>query len=280
VTLNFVLGDGEMTKRELLSTLDDLWEADAGENFWFIIQGKSEPTDTDRALVNWLETNDIYFEVVTDVADSMDELYGNASEVNAAKKLSTKVLSLLNSKPEGGEDAKVLSLFVSNDDQLEEDRWLLATLEAVCDNGNQVFALNDGMVELEFGSTSGETEEEEEAPPPKATPAKKASAAPPSDDEEDEEAEEEGDGGGNYTREQLEELALPELKKIASSMGIELPPRTRITTYVEHILGGAVEEEEEAAAEVADIRGGWKDALQFEEIVEAVIAALVEKLQS
>ena len=36
-------------------------------------------------------------------------------------------------------------------------------------------------------------------------------------------------------------MELPELKEIAAAKGIELPPRTRMTTYIGHILGEAEE---------------------------------------
>lgn len=278
MTMHLVLGDGEMTRKELLSTLNDLWTSAEGDSFWFIVQGKSNPTDTDQAIVNWLAKNNIYFEVVTDVPDAMDDIYDDAQATHSAKKLSTKVIDLLNTSPEDGEDAKVLSLFVSNDETVEEDRWLASILEVVCDNGFPVFALNDGMIELEFGADANAEEEEEEeapAPTPRAGASKKTAAAVVEDDE-DEEEEEEG-AVAEYTREQLEELALPALKKIATGMGIELPPRTRITTYVDRILGEAeAEAEEEAEVEVIEPALD----LDMDTIVEMVIAAIVERLQS
>ena len=48
-----------------------------------------------------------------------------------------------------------------------------------------------------------------------------------------------------YTREQLEELNLNGLKEVAAKVGIELPPRTRMATYIEAILGNAKDEEVE-----------------------------------
>jgi hypothetical protein len=130
------------------------------------------------------------------------------------------------------------------------------------------------MVELEFGgdTATDEEEEDEPAPPPKksSAAAKKSAAKPKPADDEDED-EDEAEGAGSYTREQLEEMALPELKKIAAAMGIEMPPRTRITTYVDRILGEAEKRKRKSQAPTA---------LDIETIVAAVIDAVIEKLQS
>ena len=80
--------------------------------------------------------------------------------------------------------------------------------------------------------------------PLKSAAAKKAAAKPvPEDDDEAPEAT------GSYTREQLEELDLDGLKDVAAKLGISLPPRTRMPTYIEAILGNDKDEE----VEVTDV---------------------------
>jgi hypothetical protein len=235
-----VLGDGEMTKKELTETLQELWDNSGDQPYWFIIQGKSEPSDTDKALVTWLDKNEVYYEVLTDDADAMDDIYGNAQETHVAKRLAQKVVNLFNSKPEEGETtAHILALYTSDDPAAEEDRWLNGVVQAASDAGFKSFVLNDGMVEVDFSEPEGDEDEEvaevaeaaeeaEDVPTPKPSKqaAKKAPAAKPK-------------AKASHTREELEELSLSELKEIAAAQDIELPPRTRIPTYIDHILGEA-----------------------------------------
>lgn len=227
-----VLGDGEMTRKELTETLQELWDNTGDQPYWFLIQGKDEPTDTDKALVKWLDANEVYYEVLTDDADALADIYGNAQETHVAKRLAQKVVSLLNSKPEEGETtAHILALYVSDDPAAEEDRWLNGVIQAASDAGFKTFVLNDGMVEVDFsepeaeGAEEDEIQEAEDVPTkPTKSAAKKSSAAKPK-------------ATPAHTREDLEELSLSELKEIAAAAGIELPPRTRIPTYIDHILG-------------------------------------------
>jgi len=233
-----VLGDGEMTRKELTETLQELMDNTGDQPYWFVVQGKDDPSDTDKAIVNWLDKNGVYYEVLTDDADAMADIYGNAQETHVAKRIAQKVVNLLNTKPEEGETtAQILALYVSDDPAAEEDRWLNGVIQAAADAGFPAFVLNDGMVEVDFsdpeaeGAEADEIEEEEDVPPTKPTKAaaKKVAASP---------------NGAKpkvktYTREDLEELSLTELKEIATAQGIELPPRTRIPTYIDHILGEA-----------------------------------------
>ena len=138
MTMHAVLGDGQMTRRELTETLGDLWKADEenSQSYWFLLQGKSEPTDTDKALVTWLEKNDIYYELVTDDPDAVSEIYTQPQEVHKAQKIAQKVVALLQSKPEEGEPSEILALFADvNDATAAEDKWLNGVIQAAYDAG-------------------------------------------------------------------------------------------------------------------------------------------------
>ena len=259
MTMHAVLGDGEMTRKELTETMADLWKADedAGNSFWFLLQGKAEPTDTDKALVTWLEKNDIYYELVTDDPDAVSEIYTQPQEVHTAKKLSQKVVALLQSKPEEEEPAEILALFSDvNDPAAAEDRWLNGVIQAAGDAGFATRGLNDGLVEVDLSESAAEAEAEpEEAPkaPAKKSVAKKVAPRPAADTPipDEEEAEEPSSTPApklTITREELEDMEPAEVKEVAASMGIVLPPRTRATTYIDHILGEA-----KAAAPTAEV---------------------------
>jgi hypothetical protein len=304
VTLHVVLGDGEMTRRELTQTLTDLQKAAESEdqNFWFLLQGKSEPSDTDTALVSWLEKNEIYYEVVTDDPESMSGIYTQPQDTHTAKKISQKVVSLLQSKPEENETAEILALFSDvNDATAAEDRWLNGVIQAAFDAGYSTRALNDGLVEIDLSETAAETEEE---PPTKAaptktttkTPTKAAAKAPISGDdeadmaisEEDEDVSSstlEGPGSDQPvvavtttipTRAELEDMEPSQVKAVAASLGIVLAPRTRATTYIDHILG-----ETKAAAPTAEVEevATTNGNIDLDALAEKTAALLWERIQ-
>jgi hypothetical protein len=281
MTMHVVLGDGEMTRKELTETLQDIWNADEkdGQTFWFLLHGKPEPTDTDKALVNWLEKNEIYYEVITDDADSVHPLYSQPQETHVAKQMSRKIVSLLKSKPEEGEPAELLALFYSDDSEAEEDRWLNEVCQDVFDSDYKIRALNDGLLEVDLAAAPDE-------PPAPVTPigkksvAKKGGAARRADTAVS--GEDATGASSAYTREQLEEMELPQIKEIAAGLGLEFPPRTRMATYIDAILGeGAgptVEVQVQEAAE-AVLRGNGDVALvDVESLADAIAEALLRKL--
>lgn len=293
MAMHVVLGDGEMTRRELTATLADLWKADEAEkqSFWFLVHGKSEPTETDQTLVTWLEKNEIYYEVVTDDEASMSDLYAQPQEVHTAKKLAQKVVALMQSKPEEGETAEILALFTSSDPAAAEDAWLNGVVLAAYDAGFRTRALNDGLVEIDLSDEAAAAEQE---PADNVTPLKSATkaiatkavkkAAPrvdtPVPDEEEVEAEPAPAGRkGIPTRAELEDMEPSEIREVAASLGITLPSRTRTTTYIDHILGEgkasapAAEIEDVPAVVVAD------GEVNYEAVANLVADLLWERIQ-
>jgi hypothetical protein len=305
VTMHAVLGDGEMTRRELTETLGDLWKADEenSQSYWFLLQGKSEPTDTDKALVLWLEKNEIYYELVTDDPEAVSEVYTAPQEVHTAKKLAQKVVALMQSKPEEGEPAEVLALFADvNDATAAEDRWLNGVIQAAYDAGFPTRALNDGLVEIDLSEGAAEAEVEPEETPVAAAPAKKAAAkkAPakaaarpaadtPIPDEDEVVLEDAGELTPTSqpidvpTREELEDMEPSEIKEVAAAMGIVLPPRTRATTYIDHILGeakaAAPTAEVSEVPEVDVVGSNGLESVDVDVIAERVAVILWEKVQ-
>lgn len=249
MTMHVVLGDGLLPAKELDALLQDMSEkaTAADDPFWFLVQGKAEPTDTDTKLLSWLIAHDVYYEMISDGSES--DLYEGYQNKYTVKRLAPKVVSLMQETPDEGEEAHLLALFAADDPDAEEDRWLNDVIQAVTDAGFTVLAMNDGMQEIRIINTEGEPEDDQEdevvadVVPIKKAAAKKAAAAAPSTK--------------SPSREDLEELDLEGLKEVAAKMGISLPPRTRMATYVEAILGNAKDEEVEVTdletdLEVAD----------------------------
>ena len=282
MTLHVVLGDGEMTRKELVATMDDLWEKEGDGSFWFLLQGKSDPTETDKFLTAWLASNELFYAVVTDDKASLHACYSSRAQEFVAKQLAKKVVSLLESEPEDGEDVDVLALFTSDDPDAEEDRWLNELLSEISEAGHQIRALNDGLTVLDFEKSEEaeeSTPEPEEEPVTSKTPSKKtptkaaAKPAPIPEIEEEVREEEEEVEEVELTREDLEAMSLAELKQIAADNDIELPPRTRSTTYVDAILGV----DDTPVAEVEDIPA-TNGHVDVEELAEAVASILLKKL--
>ena len=266
MTMHVVLGDGVMPNKELHAHLQDLWDKDEEDkqNFWFLLQSKAEPSSTDQSLVKWLHDNSIYYEVVGDGAPS--DLYENAQEKYSVKRLAPKVVSLMKTTPEEGEDAHILALFASDDPDAQVDRWLNDVISEAADAGFKTFALNDGMVEIDLEDADDEVEaetEEEPVPeePKKVAATKKAAKAAAKPAEEPEEV-----GRQLYTRDELENLDISALKEVAAKVGITLAPRTRMATYIDAILG---EREEEPSGEV-EITPTEDVAVEVEDTVHEV----------
>lgn len=223
MTMYAVLGTGEMPAADLKASLDDL-EAQAVEEqatFWMLVQATSEPTATDRALMAWLTAHECYYETVGPEANSAADIYKGTQEKHTVKGVGAKVVQLMQEKPEEGEEAILLALFASDDPDDPADAELYQQLEGVLQAGFKVLALNDGLAEINLaeGEVEGAEPEPEEAAPV---------------DEAVDEAVDDDDAW--CTRENLEKLTNDEIKVIAAKFGIEMPPRTRMPTYINAIL--------------------------------------------
>jgi len=222
MTMYVVLGDGEMPAADLKATLDDL-ENQAVEDsatFWMLVKATSEPTATDRALLAWLTAHECYYETVGPEANSAHEIYKGTQEKHNVKGVGAKVVQLMQEKPEDGEEAFLLALFASDDPEDPADAELYANLELVLQAGFKVMALNDGLAEINLA------EGEVEGAPPEEQP----DAAPEPEDATV------SDPAEDYTREQMEAMDNEQVKAICAAAGIEMPPRTRMPTYINAYL--------------------------------------------
>jgi hypothetical protein len=271
--MHVVLGDGTMPSKEMYAHLQGMKTRanKDGEGFWFLIQSKAEPSDTDRALVKWLVDNEVYFETISDDKTPEDMYQGEAGTQNhhTTKNLAPKVVELMEKvKVEEPDDSRLLGLFVSDDPESEEDRWLNDAVFAVADAGYKVFALNDGMAELDLVDQEGEEAMEEEKitmevdlDTGEVTEKPTLSAVP--------------DLPVTYTREELEEMDLTQVKALAAERGITLPPRTRFPTYIKALLGELTDTTPEAEVTDAEL----DELLEAEEAIEAEAITATDLLQ-
>lgn len=239
MTLHVILGDGEMPPKELRETLADVkkQDYDAERPCWFLVQAKDEPTDTDKAIAKWLVDQDLWYEVITD-GDYDKKMYPEPQQIHKATRLAPKIVDIMKNGVEEGEDAQLLALWVSDNYDDEKDRWLNDVGRAVQEAGNKVLALADGLIEVDMLDDEPEEqeEEEEEETPPAATIKSRpsSSAKVPS-------------------RIELEDMDLAGLKAVAANLGLSLPPRTRMGTYIDTILGEGGPGEVEIEAPIIEV---------------------------
>jgi len=173
--LHIVLGDGGLGKREMHASLNDLVKRyKADDQFWVVVQGKAEPTSSDIALMDWVHQQELYYEVITSDKKAMDKIYANHQAAHEVKQLAPKVVSIMDAAKTEGEDAALLTLFVSNDEEDQGDLWLVETIGEVLEAGYKVYALNDGLAEITAadGDEDEEAAEDEEVLPPPAAKSK------------------------------------------------------------------------------------------------------------
>lgn len=219
-----VVGEGAGNKSEIIRSLEDLQDkaATKGEDFWFILHGKEEPTTTDQAILKWLQDGEVYFDVV-------GEEYEGAQNVHGAKDQYRKLLALMTENKDDG--VALLTLFVDTEAEAEEDNELATLVERAVEEEIPVFLLNGQMVRLTFDEPSedgeGPVEAEAETEPGAEEPV-------------------------TFTEAELKKMTRPELQAIARGQGLD-PSATKpalVAALLAQQDGGVALEEavEEAAA--------------------------------
>lgn len=219
--MHVVLGEGSITKKELEHQINELWEAATATDadFWFLLEAKETPTEADKALVKFLSTSAIHHQVLIPEGVTPDDLYDSAAERHDTEgDWAESVVEAMQSLPEGEEGADLLALFVDPANEVPEDAELIGVIEAAINAGIEVFGLNDSMEPVTF-----DADEPEEPPVPPPTPAKasktaskKAAPQPAAEPEDDTTPA----APVEYTRVELEGMTPPEVKAIASGMGL------------------------------------------------------------
>src|SRR5262245_12237434 len=117
-----VAGNGVGTDAELTKGLDDLRskaEKDQSD-FWLLVEGKDDPTKADKAILKWLTSNDIWFEVVTSTGTTYD---GSQDTVQSEDPFAA-MLERITARRAEDEDGAVLVLLPAEDE--DEDEALMA----------------------------------------------------------------------------------------------------------------------------------------------------------
>lgn len=252
ITLGFI-GTGEIKPKTTRSLLADLIEAAEGNARFLIPVTKDLWNDGLATVVAYAEAQQIPYEVITD--ESTATLKGSAPEAVEGALKSHKVARPVAKLVGTLAKAPQPTLIVLWDD---EDDTLFTAAELAIEEHIPVLDLTSGLDEVELAEeedgeeASEPADDEEEAPGlPESDDDEEVAPAPPSDDGVAPEGEEDDLDSFLWKEEELALKDVEELKAIAKSMGIELPPRTRANTYRKAILGQH-ESQATATGEVLD----------------------------
>lgn len=256
MTLHAVIGEGSINKRDLTHQLEDLREKATAEDdqFWFLVQGKSDPTQADKDLIAYFAENEIFFATIAHEDTTLDDLYENAEDNHEFDgEFGPALVEAMQSLQEDDEGADLLALLVNPKEDDEGDIAAIEAIQAAIDAGFEAFGLNDSMEQI--------TLEEAEPEPPKAAAKKssssKATAEPKEGLLKDDEIAQ------PFNREELEAMSPPDIKALATGMGITGRGKK---DYIEGILAARGDSpvsnvvpinSNAAAANGAEIKAGW-----------------------
>jgi hypothetical protein len=225
-----LIGNGNANKKEVISSLNSL--RDAADDFGLIIAEEEFPSDTLEHILGWVEKNEIYYEAVLHPDGDMTQglLYAQAAETYTSRKTLLKAVQITPARKGEGEDCAVLIL----SDDLENDESVLAAVERAIETGMPVYDLGNQMVEITFE----EVPEEETVSEPLETPTFEDFHIDIQIPEEDIE----------FTREDLAELNMVELKAMVQSRGVIPRDMRSKDSMIDALMGTASVMLEEVAS--------------------------------
>lgn len=226
-----LIGNGNANKKEVISTLNSL--RDAAEDFWMALVDPSEElSEANKAVTEWVNKRKIPFEYVSsNEGDSFPDWVSDAEYVHLVKNPTAFTVKLTRVRPQEGEDRAVLVL----SDDLDNDEVLLSAIEKFIDVGIPVYDLGGQMVEI----TLEEVPEDEVISQPLETPTAEdfqIKGDTPSDDDIE------------FTREDLMELNVTELKAMVQSLGVVPRDMRSKDSMIDALMGDASVTLEEVAS--------------------------------
>lgn len=147
-----LIGNGNPNKKEVIATLQSLYEAAEGD-FWMVLVIPDDPSNIYTGVRTWLDHNMIDYELVfsAEAAGEFAALWPHAQETYVAKRPTARALALSAGRVDAGEK---WALLVMSDD-LDNDEDALFAINACIDNGVEVFALAGQMTPLTIENEYG-----------------------------------------------------------------------------------------------------------------------------
>lgn len=231
-----LIGNGNANKKEVLSSLNSLYEAvGEDEDFWMIfVDGDQEISDTYKDIVQWSIKNSVPFEYVTSDSGDLEipEWTDKADYCHFVKSPTAFTVKLTRVRPQPDEERAVLIL----SDDLDNDEEVLSAIEKFIDLDIPVYDLGNQMVEITFE----EVPEDETISTPLETPTAEDFYIDVQTPEEDIE----------FTREDLAELNMVELKAMVHSRGVVPRDLRSKDSMIDALMGTVSDTPEEVVEEV------------------------------
>lgn len=232
-----LIGNGNANTKEVISSLNSLLEAvmqsKTDEDFGLILAEEGTPSETLEHIIKWIQKNEIYYEAVLLSDPGMSRgFYENASETYTSPKPLFKAVHVTPARKAKNEECAVLIL----SDDLEEDESLLIAVEQAIETGMPVYDLGNQMVEITFE----EVPEDETISTPLETPTAEDFYIDVQTPEEDIE----------FTREDLAELNMVELKAMVQSRGVIPRDMRSKDSMIDALMGTVSVTPEEVASAV------------------------------
>lgn len=228
-----LIGNGNANKKEVISSLNSLRDAD--DDFGLIIAEVGFPNETLEHILNWVGKNEIYYEsVLLPEGGIMRDFHERASETYTSPKPMLKAVQVTPARKAEGEDCAVLIL----SDDLESDEYLLAAVEKAVEIGMPVYDLGNQMVEIAFE----EVPEDEVISTTLETPTAEDFYINVQDSVDDSLIE--------FTREDLNQLNMVELKTMVQSLGVVPRDMRSKESMIDALMGTVPVTLEEVAAAV------------------------------
>jgi hypothetical protein len=207
-------GNGDANRKEVLATLESLLSAtQPDDEFWMALVVEENPSKTTLEIIKFLNSWNVYFEVIADKVIDVPEAYSSAQEVHRGNDRFRLAMNFAERRVQPPEGSAILIM----DDDLEENDYLMNLVSGACDIGIPVYELGGQMVQIILEDSITDLVEPtlKEITPDKA----------PSEDI-------------MFSRPDLEELTLNELKVLVNSM--DLVPRDMRSkdSLIDAILAG------------------------------------------
>jgi hypothetical protein len=147
MSMYLIAGSGSMPAKELAAQLNDLVDKAATDDVdcWFTVVTKDDPTDTDTALIKYLEKIHAYYERI-DMGQS--DLYASsaASVGKLGPEEAVRHLRKIAVTEDGG--VSILILIDGENDGENDGEYTLDLIDAALAANIKVYGLNTAMVEI------------------------------------------------------------------------------------------------------------------------------------
>lgn len=234
MSMYVIVGNGQMPAKEVEAQLADLINSAVNVqdvDIWFLLEGKTTPTDTDKAIIKYLDKIQAYYETFEDSNyTSPNLLYGHSQAHRGNVGFNNLIEYMREQAEQEAGEVALLGLFYDFDNQYHPEDALLDTLASEIGSGSDIkfYALNAAMVRLDV----------EEAPTPAKQPKVVSSGPPRAKSDYSKEAFDSTAELEDWSADELAALTMEELRAICPNA----PKKATKAELVSILLGNNITE--------------------------------------